>query len=484
MSNEVERCRHFHAGNYDPAKVVKDQPIQVLGNGEMWCFDCKQFFNRAESQTTVAQVQPGREQRIAPKHLKLWICGECLQPFLYGTLRPCGCGGVRDHAEVRLEVAEYHRDDQCVATPSPVPAEQRCVECGHDEGIDSGGFCQHLIVANDPWRGGTRLCNHKCVFTPPANSEELSHPLANPSACTEDNGGQCDKCVEAVTATGISTLLHCCVCGKGFDPIGLRLHFEAEHPDAALAPESKVSEREVVFSWGKDADGYPIPIPSPAPSASAQTEELLQCPFCGHAPVYLTDFENDKDGPTVHHVSCGLCYVQPGIYGQASKAEAFRKWNSRAVNITLCAQHQKEYTTYIFRGCIACFEQDTRATPSLSGDPVKEAEWRRQAEAMFKDNNLDDPVDMYVEIQRLRAALSTRSLQRPAVIYVPEENVLRADDEEPPAENYEALACEIAPDWYAPRIGTDERDALRQRIASALSARSSQLDEKGDRGGK
>lgn len=43
---EVEKapCQHLHASNYDPAQVVKGEPIQVLGNGELWCFDCNQFF--------------------------------------------------------------------------------------------------------------------------------------------------------------------------------------------------------------------------------------------------------------------------------------------------------------------------------------------------------------------------------------------------------------------------------------------------------
>lgn len=43
---EVEKapCQHLHASNYDPAQVVQGQPIQVLGNGQMWCFDCKEFF--------------------------------------------------------------------------------------------------------------------------------------------------------------------------------------------------------------------------------------------------------------------------------------------------------------------------------------------------------------------------------------------------------------------------------------------------------
>jgi Lar family restriction alleviation protein len=61
-----------------------------------------------------------------------------------------------------------------------------------------------------------------------------------------------------------------------------------------------------------------------------ETQELKPCPFCGEDPVYLTDFENDDgNSPVVHHVSCGLCYVQPGIYGEESKEEAFRKWNTR-----------------------------------------------------------------------------------------------------------------------------------------------------------
>lgn len=43
---EVEKaeCQHLHCSNYDPAKVVPNQPVQVIGNGLMWCFDCKQFF--------------------------------------------------------------------------------------------------------------------------------------------------------------------------------------------------------------------------------------------------------------------------------------------------------------------------------------------------------------------------------------------------------------------------------------------------------
>lgn len=58
-------------------------------------------------------------------------------------------------------------------------------------------------------------------------------------------------------------------------------------------------------------------------------EGLLPCPFCKNYPVYITDFEDEKKVVTVHHVSCGFCYVQPGVYGQTSKEEAFNKWNDR-----------------------------------------------------------------------------------------------------------------------------------------------------------
>lgn len=48
MSNEAEvppqPCRHLHATNYDPAKVVYGQPITVLENGQGWCLDCKTSF--------------------------------------------------------------------------------------------------------------------------------------------------------------------------------------------------------------------------------------------------------------------------------------------------------------------------------------------------------------------------------------------------------------------------------------------------------
>lgn len=41
---EPAPCQHLHSSNYDPAKVVKGEPIQVLGDGRLWCFDCKEFF--------------------------------------------------------------------------------------------------------------------------------------------------------------------------------------------------------------------------------------------------------------------------------------------------------------------------------------------------------------------------------------------------------------------------------------------------------
>lgn len=41
---EPAPCSHLHVSNYDPAKVVQGEPIQVLGNGQMWCYDCKEFF--------------------------------------------------------------------------------------------------------------------------------------------------------------------------------------------------------------------------------------------------------------------------------------------------------------------------------------------------------------------------------------------------------------------------------------------------------
>lgn len=41
---EPAPCSHLHASNYDPATVVQGQPIQVLGEGRLWCHDCKEFF--------------------------------------------------------------------------------------------------------------------------------------------------------------------------------------------------------------------------------------------------------------------------------------------------------------------------------------------------------------------------------------------------------------------------------------------------------
>jgi len=94
-----------------------------------------------------------------------------------------------------------------------------------------------------------------------------------------------------------------------------------------------------------------------------QGGELLPCPFCGEQPVYLTDFENDSGVETVHHISCGLCSIQPGIYGEKSKEQAMRKWNTRiATGQQLCAKHQTQFTSFEVGGCLVCWRDDTRAT--------------------------------------------------------------------------------------------------------------------------
>jgi len=107
------------------------------------------------------------------------------------------------------------------------------------------------------------------------------------------------------------------------------------------------------------------------PAAQPPEAELLPCPFCGEVPVYLTDFEDDKGGATVHHVSCGLCFIQPGIYGQASKEEAVRKWNTRpsptVVGQSLCREHKEEFTLFEVGGCLVCWQRDTRAPLPRAG---------------------------------------------------------------------------------------------------------------------
>lgn len=52
-------CQHLHASNYDPAEVVQGQPVQVLGDGLMWCFDCSRFFRLIlpPRRYTLAQVE-------------------------------------------------------------------------------------------------------------------------------------------------------------------------------------------------------------------------------------------------------------------------------------------------------------------------------------------------------------------------------------------------------------------------------------------
>jgi Lar family restriction alleviation protein len=98
--------------------------------------------------------------------------------------------------------------------------------------------------------------------------------------------------------------------------------------------------------------------------------ELLPCPFCGEQPVYLTDFEDDSGVETVHHVSCGLCSIQPGIYGEKSKDDAVRTWNTRiAAGQQLCAEHQKQFTLFEVGGCLVCWCCDTCADlPRVTAD--------------------------------------------------------------------------------------------------------------------
>lgn len=50
-------CQHLHSSNYDPAAVVPGQPIQILGDGRMWCFDCQEFF-----------TYPARPPLLTPKY--------------------------------------------------------------------------------------------------------------------------------------------------------------------------------------------------------------------------------------------------------------------------------------------------------------------------------------------------------------------------------------------------------------------------------
>lgn len=41
---EQAPCQHMHSGNYDPAKVVKGQPVEPLPNNQHKCFDCGELF--------------------------------------------------------------------------------------------------------------------------------------------------------------------------------------------------------------------------------------------------------------------------------------------------------------------------------------------------------------------------------------------------------------------------------------------------------
>lgn len=120
-----------------------------------------------------------------------------------------------------------------------------------------------------------------------------------------------------------------------------------------------------------------LPHEPKAGSSQQPVEALLPCPFCGGDAVLLEDdvSEYPTDGK-VYHVTClDSCLVAPGVYGQTSKDDAIKKWNTRSgkpQRELLCDQHQSEYKVFHVGGCLKCWQENESRSRPVSAAPADE----------------------------------------------------------------------------------------------------------------
>lgn len=100
-------------------------------------------------------------------------------------------------------------------------------------------------------------------------------------------------------------------------------------------------------------------------------DELEACPFCGGEGFLTEDdvSEYPADGKVWLATCLGSCAIAPGVYAQATREDAIRKWNTRSQTASqieqLCDKHKSEFTVFHVGGCIKCWQEnecDSRAT--------------------------------------------------------------------------------------------------------------------------
>lgn len=119
-------------------------------------------------------------------------------------------------------------------------------------------------------------------------------------------------------------------------------------------------------------------------------EALERCPFCGGEAILLEDdvSEYPADGK-VYHVTCLVsCSIAPGVYGQETREDAIRKWNTRSAKTqkgTLCDKHAAEFTVFHVGGCIKCWQEnecESRVSAPIVA-PVVDDDLIRRADAVY-----------------------------------------------------------------------------------------------------
>lgn len=363
----------------------------------------------SESNPTVAQVQPGRERH--PED----FCEQCQRPNvvwfapsplwnkvvrerkLPEILCPVCFIQVAEDAGVRLGAWRVAPEDYADDIPSPLPVEQRCVKraawcdnCWHNWNpkMRIDGVCQYRETANDD------ICGCKCVFTPPANSEEPEMDLA--------------------------------------DMLRLRKELDPDAPDMIVvpdaAPEGEVSKPTRIEGWilgnqyqergyydGRQGDqGEPWYVTVDGTHWSAldvsfwPNHEFHGVPHPNNPSLLLCDF-------VFHHRRCDMTAATHSelfsVAGDGAEESELLTTLWAAANYitrTVSSAHNEKERRVVLKA-LGWQIQQASATPSPSGDAEREA--REIVGTVFRNTTASPETLERVMAERIASALSSRSSQ-------------------------------------------------------------------------
>lgn len=149
-NTQLEPCPHFHAWNYDPATVVRGQPVKPLEGGHMKCMDCGEVFAPEQPRAApqgdaireLVTTWRARADAMGPEVNRTWDDDGALKIRTIRALADeldAALTAVSPSQKVE-EVAAGEQGLTAITATTPIKP-LVCIKCGHDEWSMHDGVC-------------------------------------------------------------------------------------------------------------------------------------------------------------------------------------------------------------------------------------------------------------------------------------------------------------------------------------------------------